>query len=207
MRKANFLMSLGFAVLVIGGLIGVPYGSFADDPPPPAKATFAGGCFWCMEEAFEKVEGVVSAISGYTGGQVENPTYEQVSAGGTGHTESIEVTYDPSKVTYKQLLEVFWRNVDPTTPNAQFCDHGNQYRTAIFYHDENQKQLIDESRQRVENSKTFPESIVTEIAPASVFYSAEEYHQDFYTKNPIRYKFYKWNCGRAQRLEQLWGNS
>ena len=207
MRKANFLMSLGFAVLVIGGLIGVPYGSFADEPPPPAKATFAGGCFWCMEEAFEKVEGVVSAISGYTGGQVENPTYEQVSAGGTGHTESIEVTYDPSKVTYKQLLEVFWRNVDPTTPNAQFCDHGNQYRTAIFYHDENQKQLIDESRQRVENSKTFPESIVTEIAPASVFYSAEEYHQDFYTKNPIRYKLYKWNCGRAQRLEQLWGNS
>jgi len=207
MRKANFLMSLGFAVLVIGGLIGVPYGSFADESPPPAKATFAGGCFWCMEEAFEKVEGVVSAISGYTGGQVENPTYEQVSAGGTGHTESIEVTYDPSKVTYKQLLEVFWRNVDPTTPNAQFCDHGNQYRTAIFYHDENQKQLIDESRQRVENSKTFPESIVTEIAPASVFYSAEEYHQDFYTKNPIRYKFYKWNCGRAQRLEQLWGNS
>lgn len=207
MRKANFLMSLGFAVLVIGGLIGVPYGSFADEPPPPAKATFAGGCFWCMEEAFEKVEGVVSAISGYTGGQVENPTYEQVSAGGTGHTESIEVTYDPSKVSYKQLLEVFWRNVDPTTPNAQFCDHGNQYRTAIFYHDENQKQLIDESRQRVENSKTFPESIVTEIAPASVFYSAEEYHQDFYTKNPIRYKFYKWNCGRAQRLEQLWGNS
>jgi len=207
MRKANFLMSLGFAVLVIGGLIGVPYGSFADENSPPAKATFAGGCFWCMEEAFEKVEGVVSAISGYTGGQVENPTYEQVSAGGTGHTESIEVTYDPSKVTYKQLLEVFWRNVDPTTPNAQFCDHGNQYRTAIFYHDENQKQLIDESRQRVENSKTFPESIVTEIAPASVFYSAEEYHQDFYTKNPIRYKFYKWNCGRAQRLEQLWGNS
>ncbi len=207
MRKANFLMSLGFAVLVIGGLIGVPYGSFADENLPPAKATFAGGCFWCMEEAFEKVEGVVSAISGYTGGQVENPTYEQVSAGGTGHTESIEVTYDPSKVTYKQLLEVFWRNVDPTTPNAQFCDHGNQYRTAIFYHDENQKQLIDESRQRVENSKTFPESIVTEIAPASVFYSAEEYHQDFYTKNPIRYKFYKWNCGRAQRLEQLWGNS
>ena len=207
MRKANFLMSLGFAVLVIGGLIGVPYGSFADENSPPAKATFAGGCFWCMEEAFEKVEGVVSAISGYTGGQVENPTYEQVSSGGTGHTESIEVTYEPSKVTYKQLLEVFWRNVDPTTPNAQFCDHGNQYRTAIFYHDENQKQLIDESRQRVENSKTFPESIVTEIAPASVFYSAEEYHQDFYTKNPIRYKFYKWNCGRAQRLEQLWGNS
>ena len=207
MRKTNFLTSLGFAAVVIGSLIVVPSGSYADDTSQQAKATFAGGCFWCMEEAFEKVEGVVSAISGYTGGQVENPTYEQVSAGGTGHTESIEVTYDPSKVTYTQLLDVFWRNVDPTTPNAQFCDHGNQYRTAIFYHDENEKQLIDESRQRIESSKNFPESIVTEIAPASVFYPAEDYHQDFYTKNPIRYKFYKWNCGRSQRLEQLWGKS
>jgi len=207
MRENNFLMSLGFAAIVIGGLIGGPYGGYADDGSQQNKATFAGGCFWCMEEAFEKVEGVASAVSGYTGGQVESPTYEQVSAGGTGHTESIEVTFDPSKVTYKRLLEVFWRNVDPTTPNAQFCDHGNQYRTAIFYHDENQKQLIEESKQRIESSKTFPESIVTEIAPASVFYTAEEYHQDFYTKNPIRYKYYKWNCGRAKRLEQLWGNS
>ena len=160
-----------------------------------------------MEEAFEEIDGVASAVSGYTGGQVENPTYEQVSAGGTGHAESIEITFDPSKVTYKQLLDVFWRNVDPTTPNAQFCDHGNQYRTAIFYHDENQKQLIEESKQRIESSKNFPESIVTEIAPVSVFYTAEEYHQDFYTKNPIRYKYYKWNCGRAKRLEQLWGKS
>ena len=200
-------MSLGFAALVIVGLIGGPYGGYADDGSQQAKATFAGGCFWCMEEVFEKVEGVESVVSGYAGGQVENPTYEQVSAGGTGHTESIEVTFDPSKVTYKQLLEVFWRNVDPTTPNAQFCDHGNQYRTAIFYQGENQKQLIEESKQRIESSKTFPESIVTEIAPASVFYTAEEYHQDFYTKNPIRYKYYKWNCGRAKRLEQLWGNS
>jgi peptide-methionine (S)-S-oxide reductase len=160
-----------------------------------------------MEEAFEEVEGVASVVSGYTGGQVEKPTYEQVSAGGTGHTESIEVTFDPTRVTYQQLLEVFWRNVDPTTPNAQFCDHGNQYRTAIFYHDENQRQLIDESKQRIERAKTFPEPIVTEISPASAFYPAEEYHQDFYTKNPIRYKYYKWNCGRAKRLEQLWGNS
>ena len=207
MRKNNFLMSLGFAAIMIGGLIGGPYEGYADDGSQQNKATFAGGCFWCMEEAFEKVEGVASAVSGYTGGQAESPTYEQVSAGGTGHTESIEVTFDPSKVTYKQLLEVFWRNVDPTTPNAQFCDHGNQYRTAIFYHDENQKQLIEESKQRIESSKNFPESIVTEIAPALVFYTAEEYHQDFYTKNPIRYKYYKWNCGRAKRLEQLWGNS
>jgi len=207
MRKNNFLMTLGFAAVVIGGLIGSPSGGYADDGSQQAKATFAGGCFWCMEEAFENVEGVTSVVSGYTGGRLENPTYEQVSAGGTGHTESIEVTFDPSKVTYKELLDVFWRNVDPTTPNAQFCDHGNQYRTAIFYHDENQKQLIEESKQRIESSKTFPESIVTEIAPASVFYTAEEYHQDFYTKNPIRYKYYKWNCGRAKRLEQLWGNS
>jgi len=160
-----------------------------------------------MEEAFENVEGVVSVVSGYAGGQVENPTYEEVSAGGTGHTESIEVTYDPSKVTYEDLLDVFWRNVDPTTPNAQFCDHGSQYRTAIFYHNETQKQLIDESRERLDASKTFPESIVTEVLPASAFYIAEDYHQDFYTKNPIRYKYYKWNCGRTRRLEQLWGKS
>ena len=207
MNKINFLMSIGCVLLMLSGLLGIPQGSHANDGLQQAKATFAGGCFWCMEEAFEKIEGVVSAVSGYTGGQVENPTYEQVSAGGTGHTESIEVIFDPNKVTYKQLLDVFWRNVDPTTPNAQFCDHGKQYRTAIFYHDENQKQLIEESKERIETSKTFPESIVTEIAPASAFYSAEEYHQDFYTKNPIRYKYYKWNCGRTKRLEQLWGKS
>lgn len=207
MNKINFLMSIGCVLLMLSSLLGIPQGSHANDGLQQAKATFAGGCFWCMEEAFEKIEGVVSAVSGYTGGQVENPTYEQVSAGGTGHTESIEVIFDPNKVTYKQLLDVFWRNVDPTTPNAQFCDHGNQYRTAIFYHDESQKQVIEESKERIETSKTFPESIVTEIAPASAFYSAEEYHQDFYTKNPIRYKYYKWNCGRTKRLEQLWGKS
>ena len=205
MSKRNAVISLGIATLVIGALIVMPHGSSAHDHSQYAKATFAGGCFWCMEEAFENVEGVVSVISGYTGGQMENPTYEQVSAGGTGHTESIEVTYDPTKVTYKGLLDVFWRNVDPTTPNAQFCDHGSQYRTAIFYHNETQKQLIDESRERIETSKTFPEAIVTEIVPASAFYIAEAYHQDFYTKNPIRYKYYKWNCGRTRRLEQLWG--
>jgi peptide-methionine (S)-S-oxide reductase len=207
MRKTNVLISLGVAALVLGGLIVVPFGSYADDSSQHAKATFAGGCFWCMEEAFEKVEGVVSAISGYTGGQVENPTYEQVSAGVTGHTESIEVTYDPGKVTYKQLLDVFWRNIDPTTPNAQFCDRGNQYRSAIFYHDEQQKQLVEESLQTITQTKSFPQAIVTEIRPATAFYLAEDYHQDFYSKNPIRYKYYKWNCGRAQRLEQLWGNS
>jgi len=205
MRKTNFLIRLGVSAFVLGGLIVSSYGVSADDNSHQARATFAGGCFWCMEEAFEGVEGVVSVVSGYTGGQVENPTYEQVSAGGTGHAESIEVTFDQDKVTYQQLLEVFWRNVDPTTPNAQFCDHGNQYRTAIFYHDETQKRLIEDSKKKIESSKMFYESLVTEIVPASVFYPAEEYHQDFYTKNPIRYKYYKWNCGRAKRLEQLWG--
>ena len=205
MNTRNVLISLGIVTFILGTLIVTPHGSSAHDPSQHAKATFAGGCFWCMEEVFEDVAGVSSVISGYTGGQMENPTYEQVSAGGTGHTESIEVTYNPTKVTYENLLNVFWRNVDPTTPNAQFCDHGSQYRTAIFYHNENQKQLIDESRERIDTSKTFPQSIVTEILPASTFYIAEDYHQDFYTKNPIRYKYYKWNCGRTRRLEQLWG--
>ena len=206
MRKM-ILISLAVAILAFGGLIATPKGGHADVNVQLTKATFAGGCFWCMEEAFESVEGVVSVVSGYMGGQVENPTYEQVSAGGTGHAESIEVTYDPNKVTYPKLLEVFWRNVDPTTPNAQFCDHGNQYRSVVFYHDENQKQLIDLSKEKIEHTKSFPESIVTEIVPASEFYPAEEYHQDFYSKNPIRYKYYKWSCGRAKRLEQLWGTS
>jgi len=206
MRITHLLISLGFAaLLMIGGTTAIPQGSLADDKTQQAKATFAGGCFWCMEEAYEKVEGVISVISGYTGGQLVNPTYEQVSAGATGHAESIEVLYDPNKVTYQHLLEVFWHNIDPTTPNAQFCDHGNQYRTAIFYHNETQKQLINESRHSMENSKSFPQPIVTEIVPASIFYPAEDYHQDFYKKNPVRYKFYKWNCGRSQRLEQLWG--
>lgn len=206
-RIPNFLISLGFMAFWIGGMTIAPQGSLAVEESQYAKATFAGGCFWCMEEVYEKVQGVVSVISGYTGGQLANPTYEQVSAGGTGHTESVEVTYDPTKVTYQHMLDVFWHNVDPTTLNAQFCDHGSQYRTAIFYHDETQKRLVDQSKQAVESSKSFPQPIVTEIVPTSVFYSAEEYHQDFYKKNPVRYKFYKWNCGRSQRLEQLWGKS
>jgi len=205
MRMAYFFISLGFAALLVGGMTTRPQGSLAAEGSQNAKATFAGGCFWCMEEVYEKVEGVVSVISGYTGGHLANPTYEQVSAGGTGHAESVEVIYDPHKVTYQHLLEVFWRNIDPTTPNAQFCDQGSQYRSAIFYHDETQKRFIDESKQAVESSKTFPQPIVTEIIPASIFYVAEDYHQDFYQKNPVRYKFYKWNCGRSQRLEQLWG--
>jgi peptide-methionine (S)-S-oxide reductase len=159
-----------------------------------------------MEEAFEKVEGVLSATSGYMGGRVANPSYEEVSAGRTGHAESVEVVYDPSRVSYQKLLEAFWHNVDPLTPNAQFCDHGSQYRSAIFYQTDEEKRTSEASKQALEQSKRFTEPIVTQIVQASQFYPAEEYHQDFYKKNPIRYKFYKYNCGRAQRLETLWGN-
>lgn len=172
-----------------------------------AQATFAGGCFWCMEEVFEGVTGVISVTSGYTGGQVPNPTYKDVSAGITGHAESVEVLYDPSKVTYEQLLDVFWHNVDPITPNQQFCDFGSQYRSVIFYHDEAQKQAAESSKKTLEQSKRFREPIVTQIVAATTFYPAEEYHQDFYKKNPFRYKAYKYNCGRAQRLSDLWGKS
>ena len=169
-----------------------------------AKATFAGGCFWCMEPPFDKLPGVVSTTSGYIGGTRKNPTYEQVSAGGTGHAEAVQVVYDPSKINYAKLLEVFWHNVDPLTPDAQFCDHGDQYRTGIFVHDAEQKRLAEESKARVQ--KKFAErKVVTEIVQASAFYPAEEYHQDYYEKNPIRYKFYRTSCGRDARLKELWG--
>lgn len=193
------------AAVLLFGLFALTHGSQAQEGNQLAKATFAGGCFWCMEEAFEKVEGVVEVVSGYTGGQVKNPTYEAVSAGGTGHAEAVEISYDPKKVTYEQLLKEFWRNVDPTTPDRQFCDRGDQYRPAIFYQNEEQKQLAEASKQVIEQTKTFSEPIRIEIVQASEFYPAETYHQDYYKKNPIRYKFYKWNCGRAQRLQKLWG--
>jgi len=171
-----------------------------------AVATFAGGCFWCMEGPFDELEGVVSTTSGYTGGETDNPTYEQVSAGGTGHTEAVQVVYDPQAISYRELLDVYWRNTDPTTPDAQFCDHGDQYRPAIFYADDDQRQVAEASKKDIERTKTFSASIVTEITPATTFYPAEEYHQDFYTKNPIRYKIYRWNCGRDARLKELWGS-
>ena len=173
--------------------------------PDLKVATFAGGCFWCMEHAFDEVEGVVSTTSGYIGGSQKNPTYEQVSAGGTGHAESVEVVFNSKKVSYKELLSVFWHNIDPTVENRQFCDIGSQYRSAIFYHDEEQKRLAEESRSILKTSKPFKEPIVTEIIPASTFYKAEDYHQNFYKKNPIRYKLYRLGCGRDQRLRELWG--
>lgn len=177
------------------------------DSAEVAKAYFAGGCFWCMEEAFEKVEGVVEVESGYMGGTVKNPSYEDVSSGRTGHAESVEVRYDPSKLTYAQLLETFWHNIDPITADAQFCDHGNQYRAVIFYQGDEQRKAAEESKHAIERSKRFGTPVVTEVTQASEFFPAEEYHQDFYKKNPIRYKYYKFTCGRAQRLESLWGKS
>ena len=171
-----------------------------------AIATFAGGCFWCMEPPFDKTPGVISTTSGYTGGTVENPTYHQVSAGGTGHAESVEVVYDPSVVSYEKLLEVFWHNIDPLAKDRQFCDIGHQYRTAIFYHDAEQKRLAEESKAKLEAEGKFQAPIETEIVPAGTFYPAEDYHQDYYMKNPLRYKYYRWNCGRDQRLKYLWGD-
>jgi peptide-methionine (S)-S-oxide reductase len=169
------------------------------------KATFAAGCFWCVEEAFDKVPGVTSTTSGYMGGQKKNPTYEEVSAGRTGHTEVVQVVYDPAQVSYERLLEVFWRNVDPTVRDRQFCDVGSQYRTAIFVHTSGQKQLAEASKARLEKTKPFPEPIVTPVQAAGEFWPAEEYHQNYHLKNPLRYRFYKTTCRREARLEQLWG--
>jgi peptide-methionine (S)-S-oxide reductase len=186
-------------------------GSAADDPTRAeeslAVATFAGGCFWCMEKPFDKLDGVMSTIVGYTGGRKANPSYEQVSAGGTGHAEAVQITYDPTRISYQELLQVFWRNIDPTTPDRQFCDRGSQYRSAIFYVDESQRDTAQQSLEELERSKPFSEPIATEIVPAGSFYEAEEYHQDYYVKNPIRYKYYRHGCGRDKRLEELWGES
>ena len=177
----------------------------AQENPTPQSviATFAGGCFWCVEADFEKVPGVISAISGYTGGHTVNPTYEEVSRGGTGHAEAVEVVYDPAKLSYEKLLDVFWHNIDPLAKDQQFCDHGDQYRSAIFYHDDRQRLLAEGSKAAV--AARFEQPIATEIVPAGPFYKAEEYHQKYYLKSPIRYKFYRFNCGRDARLEKLWG--
>ena len=172
-----------------------------------ATATFAGGCFWCMEPPYDKLDGVISTTSGYTGGRKKNPTYEEVSGGTTGHAEAVQVTYDPTKVSYQKLLEVFWKNIDPFTPNAQFCDHGSQYRSAIFYHDEEQKRAAEASKQKLEKSGRFTQPIVTEIVAASEFYPAEDYHQDYYQNNPVRYKYYRYRCGRDEALEKIWGKA
>ena len=169
---------------------------------PHAKATFAGGCFWCAESDFEKVRGVISVVSGYTGGRVANPTYEQVSMGGTGHREAVEVTYDPAKVTYGQLVDVFWRNIDPLDSTGQFCDKGEQYLAAIYWHDAEQRRIAELS---LRNAKRRFGNVATDVLPAGPFYVAEGYHQDYYKKNPVRYRFYRAGCGRDARLKQVWG--
>jgi peptide-methionine (S)-S-oxide reductase len=178
---------------------------FASQAQKLEKATFAAGCFWCTEEAFEKVPGVTGAVSGYMGGKVKNPTYEQVSTGRTGHTEVVEVTYDPAKVSYEKLLEVFWVNHDPTAKDRQFCDSGSQYRPEIFVHNDQQKRLAETSKAKWEKQKPFKQPIVTPITAASDFYPAEDYHQDYYKKNALQYRFYVTGCGRYARLDQLWG--
>ena len=170
------------------------------------KAVFAAGCFWCTEEAFEKVPGVISAVSGYTGGTVKNPSYEQVSSGRTGHTEAVEVTFDPAKVSYEQLLDVFWLNHDPTVTNRQFCDSGTQYRPEIFYQSEEQKRLAEASKVKWEKQKPFRAPLLTPITKAGPFYPAEDYHQDYYKKNAFQYSFYVSGCGRYSRLDSLWGD-
>lgn len=181
-----------------------PIMAFADDVE---KATFAGGCFWCMEHPFDALDGVISTTSGYTGGFKKHPSYEQVSAGKTGHAEAVQVVFDPKKVSYKKLLDVYWHNSDPTTANRQFCDVGSQYRPAIFYANQAQQVLALASKKILQKNKTFTQDIVTEISPVSEFWPAESYHQDYYLKNPLRYRFYRYHCGRDQRLEQLWGLS
>lgn len=170
-------------------------------------AIFAGGCFWCMEPPFDKLDGVISTTSGYTGGHVKNPTYPQVSAGSTGHTEVVQIVFNPEKVSYEKLLSVFWKNIDPTSANGQFCDRGTQYRPEIFYLGEQQKQAANQSLEALKKNKPFKEPIVVNITKASTFYPAEGYHQDYYITHALRYKFYRYSCGRDNRLEELWGSS
>jgi len=191
---------------------GFAFSAVMVDLGPPAKsasgletAVFAGGCFWCTESDFDKVPGVVSTVSGYIGGTVKNPSYEEVSAGGTGHAEAVEVKFDPKKITYANLLKVYWLSIDPLTANRQFWDGGSQYRSAIFYTSENQKKQSFAYKKSLEDSKFFDRPIVTEITAATEFYPAEDYHQDYHTKNPVRYNYYRSSCGRDKRLEQVWG--
>ena len=201
----GLLLSL-FAMAACAGPVNGTTSQPAANKLATESAIFAGGCFWCMEPPFDKLAGVISTTSGYTGGKLANPGYEQVSAGGTGHAEAVKVVFDPAKVSYKKLLDVYWHNVDPFVVNQQFCDHGDQYRTAIFTSGPEQLRLAEESKHELEASGRFDKPIVTGIVPASTFYPAEGYHQGYYQKNPVRYKLYRYNCGRDARLEQIWGS-
>jgi peptide-methionine (S)-S-oxide reductase len=207
---------LASSILVLGGLLAACEPTAAQAPQPSAKtatpmvenpgvAIFAGGCFWCTESDFDKVPGVIETTSGYIGGHVDNPTYEQVSAGSSGHIEAVQVRFDPSKTSYAKLLEAFWPTIDPVTANAQFCDRGPQYRSAIFYSNAEEQQLAEASKAALDKSGRLPAPVVTEILAASTFYPAEDYHQDYYQRNPLRYNYYRNGCGRDQRREELWG--
>jgi peptide-methionine (S)-S-oxide reductase len=209
--KKRFLPVAMIMVMMCSGLMLINP-SYADRDKADAisasyrMATFAGGCFWCVESDFDKVAGVVETVSGYMGGHVVNPGYKQVSAGGTGHAEVVRVTFDPRLVSYDELLTFYWHNIDPTVVDQQFCDKGRQYRSAIFYHDDEQKVAAEQSLRALERSKPFAGAVVTEILPATTFYAAEDYHQNYYSKNPLRYKYYRYSCGRDQRLGELWGH-
>jgi peptide-methionine (S)-S-oxide reductase len=208
MNSVNrWLASLALASFALCALAAPTEPPAAAAGTPLTAATFAGGCFWCMEAAFDEVPGVVSTTSGYTGGHVAHPTYRQVSSGGTGHVEAVRVVYDPAKVSYARLLDAFWHNVDPLDGEGQFCDRGSQYRSVIFYQNEDQKRLAEASKASLEHSGRFAKPIVTEIRPAAEFYPAEQYHQNYHRKNPLRYKFYRFSCGRDQRLKELWGSA
>ena len=206
-RYVRFLLPL----LPLALLAAFPRAAAPTQATPPAaqglaKATFAGGCFWCMQGPYDTLPGVVSTTVGYTGGTKAGATYHEVGSGGTGHREAIEIVFDPKKVGYEKLLDVFWHNVDPTNPYGQFCDNGSQYTTAIFFHDDAQRQAAEASKKALEASGVLKQPIVTEILPAGVFWRAEDYHQSYYKKNPIRYSFYRSGCGRDARLKQLWGD-
>ena len=190
------------ALVIAAALLATPSGASDSET---AYATLAAGCFWCIEADLEKLDGVISVTSGYTGGTVANPTYKQVSSGKTRHTEAVRVVFDPRVISYEELLEIFWRNVDPTVADRQFCDVGEQYRAGIFYHDERQREAAEKSRAALEQTKPFTNPIVTEITAATAFYPAEAYHQDYFKKNPIRYSYYRKSCGRDRRLKELWG--
>ena len=203
------LSNLRAAAFALAALVALPAAAqmakLPAAPPGSAVATFAGGCFWCMEPPFDKVDGVLATTSGYIGGKKANPTYEEVSSGYTGHTEAVQVLYDPKKVSYEKLLDIFWHNIDPTVKDRQFCDTGSQYRTGIFTHSDAQRSAADASKSALEKAKPFKDPIVTPIAAATEFFPAEEYHQDYYKKNPVRYAYYRTGCGRDARLKQLWG--
>jgi peptide-methionine (S)-S-oxide reductase len=207
-RRRGLLLAAAAGLAALAATFPPAGAQDAGQPAAPAQATavatFASGCFWCTESDFEKVPGVVEAVSGYIGGQTENPTYRQVSSGGTGHTEAVQLRYDPTAVTYERLLDVYWRNVDPVDAGGQFCDRGDQYRSGIFVHDDKQRQAALESKAALDKAGRFGKPIVTEVVEASTFYPAEDYHQDYAKKNPLRYTYYRNGCGRDQRLEELW---